>query len=165
VVACDIRDDDLLSRRHAEQVGMQDQVVRVLVVALVADVVSNVVKERGVGKEPTVVGRAADALSEGVEQAEREALNGLRVECLVMAPFGELANRAVAGLARIGDCGCDARRLEQQALADSVTRDEQIARVDASRYLGGDSEPRDDDVGALRVQSGHCPPLIRGHRD
>ena len=38
-----------------------------------------------------------------------------------------------------------------------------LARLDAAQHFRGDRDARDDDVGALGVESGHLPPLLRRH--
>ena len=45
-----VGDDDLLLRINAEQPGMEDEMIRVLVVPFVADVVPDVVEERRIGQ-------------------------------------------------------------------------------------------------------------------
>jgi len=44
VVARHVRHDHLIGRRHAQEIGVQDEMIRMLVVPLVADVVSHVVE-------------------------------------------------------------------------------------------------------------------------
>jgi WD40 repeat protein len=56
------RNHHLLVGPHPEQFRVRDQVVRVLVVAQVADVVPHVVKQRGVGEDAPVRGIAPDPL-------------------------------------------------------------------------------------------------------
>ena len=48
MIARDIRDDDLLHRSHSQQLGVLDEMVRVLVVLVVADVIADVVEKGSV---------------------------------------------------------------------------------------------------------------------
>jgi hypothetical protein len=54
VVSGHVGDDHLFGWRHPQQLGVQDQVVRMLVVLAVADVIPDVVEERGIGEELAV---------------------------------------------------------------------------------------------------------------
>ena len=165
MIARDVRDHDLLRRRDAEQVGVQDQMVRMLVVPLVADVIARVVQQRGVGERLAILARAAESFAERVEQRQREPLHVRRVRLLDVTALGEFAHRARARLAGIGDRRDDACRLEQQSLADSVARHHDLARFDAAQHLGGDGESGDDDVGALGVESRRRASLVGTHID
>ena len=165
MVARHVRDHHLLGRRDAEQLGVHDQVVRVLVVPVVADVVADVVQQRGVGERRAVVGRAARAGRRSRRRAAaRAAAPAAACGCLVVAALGEVAHRALARRARVGDDRRDTRELEQQPLADAVARHVQLARLDARQHLRGDGKPGDDDVGALGIEAGHGATLLGRHR-
>ena len=93
-------DGDLLLGRHAQQIGVQDQMVRVLVVLVVIDVVADVVQQRGVRQDLAVARAAADALTDRVEQLQGQRLHVVRVRRFVVRPLGQLAHRSRARLAR-----------------------------------------------------------------
>ena len=163
MIAGDVRDDDLFRRRHPEQIGVKNQMIRMLVVALVADVIAGVVQKRRVGQRITILPCAPEALAERVEQDEREPLHVRRVGLLDVAPEREVADRTRARLARVGDRRRDARRLEQQSFTNPIARHDDLARLDAAQNLGRDRDAGDDDVGALRVESRHGAPLVGRH--
>src|SRR5256885_17222241 len=71
---------------------------------------------------------------------------------LVMATLGELAHRALARLARVGDDGTNPRRFEEDALANAIARHLDVARLETRHHLGHDRETGDDDVGAIWIQ-------------
>src|SRR4051812_41813767 len=120
VVARHVGDHHLLARGDTEQLGVHDQVVRVLVVTVVVDVIAHVVKQGGIGERRTFLGSTADALPDRIEEPEREPAYLRRVALFVVASFGELSHRTLAGRARIGDGRRDARELEQQPLTDAI---------------------------------------------
>ncbi len=120
VVAGHGGDGDLLLGGHSEQVGVEDQVVRVLVVLVVVDVVADVVEQRGVGQHLPVARLAANAVANGVEELQRQALHVVGMWRLVVRPLGQLANRPRPCLAGVGDRGGDARGFQQQPFANPV---------------------------------------------
>ncbi len=80
-----------------------------------------------------------------------------------MRPFGELQHGAHARLARICDDGRHARSLEQQAFANAVGRNHDVARLDARHHFGGGRDAGDDYVGARRAESRNYLPFRRRH--
>jgi hypothetical protein len=164
MVARDVRDDHLLGRRDAEQLGVNDEMVRVLVMPVVVDVIADVVQQRGVGERGALLGDTSEPRADRVEEAQREAADVECVPLLEVAALGELAHRPLAGRTRIGDDGRHARQLEQQSLADAVPRHGEITRLDARHHLRRHGEAGDDDVGPLGVEAGDGAALLGGHR-
>ena len=105
MIARDVRDHHLLGRRDAEQLGVHDEVVRVLVVPIVVDVIADVVQQRGVGERGAIVGRTAEPAAQRVEQSQGEPLDLQRVRLLEVTALGELAHGALARRAGIRDGG------------------------------------------------------------
>jgi len=68
VISRDVGDHELLRRRQAEQLGVRDEIERVFVVLVVADVVADVVEARRGGEDIAFARLAAQTLAERVEQ-------------------------------------------------------------------------------------------------
>ena len=96
-----VGDYHLVRGRHTEQVGVKHEMIRVLVVAIVVDVIADVVQERRVRQDATVVGAEPESLAERVEQLERQRPHGQRVLFLVVAALAQLTHRSLPRLARI----------------------------------------------------------------
>ena len=92
---------------------MKNQMIRVLVMSLVADVISSVVQQRGVRKRVAILFRAAQAFTEGVEQHERKTLHVRRVRLFDVASQREVADGSRARFAWIRDSRRDPRGLEK----------------------------------------------------
>ena len=97
MIARDERDHLDLLGLEAAQVAVLDQVVRVLVVPLVADVDADVVQERRV-LEPLAlaIGQAVHA-ARLIEERQRQPRDLLRVLGPVAAPLGQLDRRCAGG--------------------------------------------------------------------
>src|SRR5262245_19371436 len=89
VVSSDVGDDDLVRGGNAEQVGVANQVKRVLVMSFVVDVVSHIVQDRGICQQHAVGGLAAESCPDRVEQLQGQALHVSRMRFFVMAALGE----------------------------------------------------------------------------
>ena len=92
VIPRDVRHGDLLLRSHAEEVGVEDQVVGVLVVLVVVDVIPDVVQQRGVGQDLPVTRSAADPVADRIEELQRQRLHVSGVRRLVVRAFRQLAH-------------------------------------------------------------------------
>jgi len=68
VISRHVCDHQLLGRRQTKQLGVRDEVKRVLVVLVVADVVADVVQARGGGQDIALAVFAAQSLSQRIEQ-------------------------------------------------------------------------------------------------
>jgi hypothetical protein len=121
VVTRDETDDLGFYRLEPAQVAVLDQVVRVLVVALIADVRADVVQERRkVQPLALAIGQAVDA-ARLIEDRQREARHLIRMLGPVAAAFGQLDDAApphvgiLAGLRDVLPVVLDV--IENQALA------------------------------------------------
>jgi hypothetical protein len=83
-----------LIRFESPQVAVLDEVVRVLVVALVADVYTDVVQQRGIFKPLALAIGQPVKTARLIEQSDREAGDLLRVLGPVVAALGELEHAA-----------------------------------------------------------------------
>jgi len=92
VIARHVRDHDLLGGRHPEQIGVEDEMVRVLVMALVADVIAGVVQQRRVGEGDTIGLVEAESRGQSVEQDQAELLHVRRMRLLHMTALGEVGD-------------------------------------------------------------------------
>jgi hypothetical protein len=140
MVARDERDGFDLVGLESAQIAVRDQIVRVLVVPLVADVDADVVQERGV-LEPLAfpIGQAMNAASL-IEQRQREPGDLIRVFRPVIAPFGELDDTAPP------DVGIAIGLRDLLAVPRDVIEHEPLAqRQVAQRDLAG-AKPLDDRV-------------------
>ena len=140
MIARDERDDLDLLRIEAAQVAVLDQVVRVPVVALVADVDADVVQQRAV-LEPLAlaVGQPVHAarLVEDVQRQPRDLLRVLRPVAAALAELDDAAAPDVGVALDLADAG---------AVAVDVVEDEAFAQREvAERELVG-AEPADDRV-------------------
>ena len=169
VIARDERDDFDFVRMKAAQIAVLDQVVRMLVMARVADVPADVVHQRGVF-EPLAfaIGQPVNR-ARLIEERQREPHDLLRVLRVVVAPFGELERAAPPD---VGDV-VDLRDLPAVA-ADVVEHEPFAQREVAQRQLLGaeTAEDRveqhgagDDQVGAPRVEARDGQALLEIERD
>jgi len=74
VIPRHVRDDHLFGRRHAEQIGVQYEVIRVLVMPLVADVIAGVVQQGRIGERDAIGFVEAEPRRERVEENQTELL-------------------------------------------------------------------------------------------
>ena len=88
------RDDLDLLRLEAAEISILDQIIRVLVVAGIADVDAEIVHQRR-ELEPLAlsIGEPVDG-PRLIEERQRETRHLLRVRCKIVAPFGELDRAA-----------------------------------------------------------------------
>ena len=168
MVAGDERDDLDLVGLEAAQIAVLDQVVRVLVVPLVADVDADVVQERRVLQPLALaIGQAVHA-ARLIEQRQREPRDLLRVLGPVVAALGQLDDAAAA------DVGVAIGLRDLLAVPRDVVEDQPFAqRQIAERDLGGAEPPEDrveqdragdGEVGAARIEPGHAQPLLEIER-
>jgi hypothetical protein len=154
---------------EAAQIAVHDQIVGVLVVALVADMHADVVEERGV-LEPfaLAIGEAVDG-ARLIEQREREPRDVLRVLGPVVAALGELEDAAAA------DVGIAIGLRDFLAVARNVVEDQPLAqRQIAERDFVG-AEPAEDfieqdraryrEIDAARLETGDAHPPLDVERD
>jgi hypothetical protein len=96
MVAGDQRDGLDLVGLEAAQIAVLDQVVRVLVVALVADVDADIVEQRRIFQPLAVPIRQAVHAARLIEQRHRQTRHLLRVLGPVVAPLAELDDAATS---------------------------------------------------------------------
>jgi hypothetical protein len=106
VITGDQRDGFDFVGLEAAEIAVLDEIVRVFVVAFVADVHADVVQDRGIFKPLSLaIGQAVNGAGL-IEQADRQARDMLRVLRPVVAALGQLEHAAAAdvGVAvRLGD--------------------------------------------------------------
>ena len=90
MISSDVRDDHLIGRRKPEKIGVENQMIRMLVVAFVADMVAAIVEQRRIGQHAAILAWAAKPLAERVEQCERELANMRRVWLLDVTALREI---------------------------------------------------------------------------
>jgi hypothetical protein len=132
MVASDQRDDFHFLGIEAPQITILDQIVRVFVVAFIADVDAAVVEDARVF-EPfaLVIGHAVDA-SRLVEQHRREARDLLRMFGPVIASFGEFEDAAPADV-RIAIGLRDLLAMPRDVVEDEAFAQGQVAQC----HVGG----------------------------
>ncbi len=104
MVAHDVGDDLDLSRIEGVERGVGDQVVAVLVVALVVDCVADVVEQGGVLQPFALTRSQAVERGRDVEQPQRQPGGLLGVQQHAGRALGELADLAAA---HVGGCAID----------------------------------------------------------
>ena len=90
MVPRDVCDGDLIFRTYSEQVSVLNQVVRMFVVLVVIDVVTDIVEHGSVGQDLAILALTSQPCANGVEQLQRKLLNVFRVRPFKMCSFGEL---------------------------------------------------------------------------
>jgi len=154
-----------LIRFESPQVAVLDEVVRVLVMTLVADVYTDVVEQRGVFKPlPLAIGQPVKA-ARLIEQSDREAGDLLRVLGPVVAPLGKLEHAAAPHV------GVAIRLDDFLAVASDVVEHEPLAqRQIAQRDVLGPKTVQDQieqdsachrDVRTARLETGYPEALLQ----
>ena len=165
VVAGDQRDDLDLRRLEAAQVAVLDQVIRVLVMPLVADVDADVVQQRGVFEPFALAVRQAVNRAGLIEQRQRQparpAARGRASSCTARRA------RSRCGAARRGS---DRPARSARGVALDVVEHQPFAQREiAQRDFLGAQPPQnrveqdragDDQVGAPRIEPGHAQALL-----
>jgi hypothetical protein len=164
VITGDERDHLDLVRIESPQVAMLDEVVRVPMMALVADVHADVVQKSSILEPgPLAIPEAVHA-SRLVEDREREPRDLLRVRRPVAAPLGELDD-APAPDVRVTFDRADVR----DVLSDIVEHEALAEREVAERDLPGSQTAQDrieqdrsgdHQIRAPRVEAGHGQPAL-----
>jgi hypothetical protein len=160
MVASDERDDLDLRRFEPTQIAVGDEVMRMLVMPLVADVHADVVQERGV-LEPfaLAVGQAVEAPCL-IEEGRRQPRDLLCMLGPVVTPLGQFDDAAAA------DVRVEVGLGNRFPVAGDVVEDETFAQREiAERQLGGAQAPHDrveqdgpgdGQVGTTRLEPGHA---------
>jgi hypothetical protein len=158
------RDDLDLLRIEAAQISILDQIVRMLVMALVADVDADVMQQGGIFEPFTLaVGEAVDD-ARLVEQGNREPRHLLRVLRPVVAPLGELEHapspyvRIPVGLRDLLPVAPDV--VEDQTLAERQITERDVRRTEPAQNRVQQDAARDGKVGAPRLEARYSQPLL-----
>ena len=153
------RDDLDLFRIEASQISILDQIVRMLVMALVADVDPNIMQQRGIFEPFTLaVGEAVDD-ARLVEQGDGEPRHLLRVLRPVVAPLGELEHTPSphvgipVGLRDLLPVAPDV--VEDEALTQRQIAERDVRRAEPAQNRIQQDAARDGQVGAPWLQAGH----------
>src|SRR6185312_5952501 len=156
-------------RLESAQVAVGNQVVRVLVMALVADMHADVVEQGGV-LEPLAlaIGEPVDA-ARLIEQLHGEARHLLRVLRPVVAAFGQLEHAAppdvgiTIGLDDLFPVPRDV--VEDQALAQRQIAQRDLAGAEPPHQCVEQDAAGDGQVRATRLEPGDFQPLLQVARD
>ena len=158
------RDHVDLLRFEPAQIAVANQVVRVLMVILVADVDADVVQHRRV-LEPfaLAIGQAVDAAGL-IEQREREARDLIRVFREELAALGQLEHAAAAhvriaiGLRDLLAVPRDV--VEHEPFAQRQVAQRDLVGAEAADDVVEENRAGDDEVGAPRFEAGNPQPLV-----
>ena len=168
MIASHVRNELHFAGGKAAQVAVHDQVVGVLVMALVVDQVPDVVQQR---RSPENVGAGRwqrEGVAQRFEQRGPQARHVLAVALVGVTLAREAAHRlhAIRLLGPGSRWGRDARQIvdhrQQHAVPDATIVHEDALRAEPARQPGDHSHPGHDDVGALRIQARNLAP--RGER-
>ena len=169
VIAGGEGDDVDFFRLEAAKVAVLDQVVRVAVMAPEADVVADVVEERGVLQPLTLaIAEAVNRLGL-IEQRQGESGHALRVFGFPAAPLAQLDDRAPADVGVLVDAD-DFPPVALDVVEHQAFAQRQIAQRD---FLGAELAQqgveqhgsRDHDVGPARIECGKTKPFVEVHLD
>jgi hypothetical protein len=165
MIAGDERDGLDLFGLEASEIAVFDQVVRVFVVPLVADVDADVVQQRCVFEPlPLAIGKSVRA-ARLVKQRDSDTRDLLRVLRPVIAALSQLDNAALAdvGIAiGLRDLLAMTRDVvEHQAFAEGQIAERQIARVKAFEDDVEQDRAGDRKVRASRLEAGLAKPLFK----
>jgi hypothetical protein len=166
MIACNERNGFDFVRLEAPQITVPDQIVRVLVVALVRDEDADVVKERRV-LEPLTL-----AIGEGVtaprlvEERHGDPCHLAGVLRPVVAPLGELDDAPAADVG-VAVCLRNLFAVPRDVVEDESFSQREIAQRDfvGSQPLENRVEqdrPRGRQIGATGIEAGNAEPLLHG---
>lgn len=159
VVAGDERHRLHFHRFESAEVAVADQVVRVLVVVLVADVDADVMEQGGVLEPlPLAVRESVDAPGL-VEQPAGDPRDLMRVVAPVVAPLGQF-NHAAAPYVRVtvglGNLFAVPRDVvEHESFAQGEIAERQLRRLESPGDRVEQNGPRDGQVGPARLEPLH----------
>jgi hypothetical protein len=169
MISCDQRDGFGLVGLEAPEIAVPDQVVRVLVMALVGDVNADVVEQRGVFEPlPLPIGEGVSP-SGLVEERHGDPCHLAGVLRPVVAAFGELDHAAppdvgvAVGLSDLLAVPCDViedQPLSQREIAQRDLVGPQPLEDGVEQYRSGRGE-----IGTAGIQTGNPEPLFHGQRD
>jgi len=164
VISGDERDGLDLVRLEPAQVTVSDEVVRMLVVALVADVHADVVEQRGV-LEPLAfaIGQAVGR-ARLLEEREREPRDLVRVIGPVVATLGQLDDappadvRVAVGLRDLLPMARDV--VQHEAFTERQVAEREVRRAETAHDRVDQDGAGDGQIAAPRVEPGDSQPLF-----
>ena len=158
------RDDLDLFRIETAQISILDQIVRMLVMPLVADVDADVVEQGGIFEPfPLAIGQAVDD-ARLVEQSDGEPCHLLRVLRPVVAPLGELEHAPSphvgipVGLSDLLPVTPDV--VEDEALAQRQIAERDVRGAEPAQKRVQQNAARDGQIGAPRFEAGYSQPFL-----
>jgi hypothetical protein len=158
----DERDDLDLGGIEPAQVAVLDEVIRVLVMAFVADMDADVMQERAV-LEPLPLPVAESVVALGrVEERERQPRDSPRVIGQVVEPLGQLGSHCAAarpGSARPCGCAPGSSDTEHQAPAKREVAEGQFFGAEQLEQGIDEDRAGDRQVRAARIEARHLEPL------
>jgi hypothetical protein len=169
MILCHQRDDLDFFRLEASQIAVLDQIVRMFVVTLVADVHADIVKDRCVLEPLTLaIGQTVNR-ARLIEQRHRQPGDLLRVLRPVIAPLRELEDAAPPDV-RISIGLRDLFAVLRNVIQDDAFSERQVAegelgRAQAPEDLVHQDHTRHDEVGASRLETGNAQPLLDAETD
>ncbi len=164
MVSRDERDDLNFLRIEAPQISILDQVIRMTVMAIVADVYADVVKQcRVLEPFPFAIAQPVDA-ARLIEDAERQPCDLLRMLRPIPAPFPELDNASTAHV-RVTLDFADTRAVAVDVIEDETFTEREIAKrqvfsSQASKNGVEEDGTADVQVRPPRIQARHVEPLL-----
>jgi hypothetical protein len=164
VIARDERDGFDFIRLEAAEVAVANQVVRMFVVLLVADVDADVVEDRGVLEPLALPIREAVNRPRLIEECDGEARDVLRMIRKVIAALGELEHAAPPHV-RIPIGLRDLLAVARDVVEDETFAQRQVAERDfrgaeAAEQFVEQHDAGDREVRASGFQAGHAHPLF-----
>jgi len=158
------RDDLDLFRIEAPQISILDQIVRMLVMALVTDVDADVMQQGRIFEPFTLtIGEAVDD-ARLVEEGDRQPRHLLRVLRPVVAPLGELEHAPSphvgipVGLRDLLPVAPDV--VEDEALAQRQIAQRDVGRAEPAQNRVQQDAARDGQVRPPRFEAGHPQPFL-----
>jgi hypothetical protein len=151
---------------EAAQIAVFDQVVRVLVMAVIRNVHADIMEQRCI-LEPfaAAVGERMNA-ARLIEEAGGEARDLRRVLRRVIAPLGQLDDAppphvgVAIGLRDLLPVPCDV--VEHETLAKGEVAERQLGRAEAPQDRFQQNRACRRQVGAPRIEAGHPQSLVEG---
>ena len=169
MIARNQRDGFDLVGLEAAKVSVFRQIVRVLVMTLVADVDADVVQDGGVLEPLALAIRESVDRARVIEKGDRELRHLVRVLRPEMTPFGQLEDAAAANVRiaiGLGDLlAMTGNVIEDEPLAKGQIAQCDFLRAEAAKNLVEKDGSGDREVRALRLEAGDAQPLLEIQRD
>jgi hypothetical protein len=168
VIPRNLRNGFHFGRLEAAQPAITDEVGRVLVVVLVADVDPEVVQQRRELEPLTLARPQTVQFLRLVEDGQGQTCHLLRMFCAVVTAFGELDDTAAADVGDAIDLA-DVRAvlldvIEHEPLAQGKVAQRDVVGVESGEQRIEQDDAGDGQVGAARIQSGYFQALVERQR-